>query len=177
MNVTDYQKYYQANAQLLQTIEQMNLLLAQRFVDLTKVLDYIVTLYEGKSAIEEDLEVIFEVGFVFFFQQLEDLKIFFEDYLSSDYQLLKKYDLFIHYGLYLDDVYQVLQDKGYIKEEQKKVFLHIHTQIEDILKEKKEADESLLDTFNLQLELSVGETKDVVTTLEIYEQIIEELAL
>lgn len=177
MNVQDYQQYYQSNAMLLQKLEEENLFLSHRFQDLIKVLDYIVTLYEGSNKIEEDFEVIFEVGYVFLFHQFEDFKNYFTSYLESDYVLLKKYDTLINYTLYLDDLYQVLQDKDNFTEEQKKVFLNVQTSIEDILKNKAEVTETTFEEFNDSLEEVLLHTTDTITTLEVFEQIIEELAL
>lgn len=177
MNVQDYQQYYQSNAMLLQKLEEENLFLSHRFQDLIKVLDYIVTLYEGSNKIEEDFEVIFEVGYVFLFHQFEDFKNYFTSYLESDYVLLKKYDTLINYTLYLDDLYQVLQDKDNFTEEQKKVFLNVQTSIEEILKNKAEVTETTFEEFNDSLEEVLLHTTDTITTLEVFEQIIEELAL
>lgn len=162
---------------LLQTLEEKDFLLAHRFQDLTKVLDYIVTLYEGSKKIEEDFEVIFEVGYVFLYHQLEDFKNYFSMYLDSDYTLLKQYDTLINYTLYLDDLYQVLQDKDSFSEEQKKVFLNVQTTIEEILKNKSTVTETTFEEFNNSLEEVLLHTTDTITTLEVFEQIIEELAL
>lgn len=177
MNVQDYQHYYQSNAMLLQRLEQEDFLLSHRFQDLIKVLDYIVTLYEGSKKIEEDFEVIFEVGYVFLYHQFEDFKNYFSTYLNSDDELLKQYDTLINYTLYLDDLYQVLQDKNSFTEEQKQVFLKVQTTIEDILKDKSLVTDETFDAFNDSLEEVLLHTTDTITTLEVFEQIIEELAL
>lgn len=175
INISDYKSYIQGNYNFLELLRENNSLVYDRLSDLLKVLGFVELLVDQNKTIEEELELIFEVGFSFFHEQFEEIKLYYNTYFKRDFLKFKEHELLINYSLYIDDLEEVLKEKKIYDKEIANAFGEIKEEIDDILRGR----ESLtIDTFNNYNELieqfvPVG----TLTTLEIYAMIVEELQI
>jgi hypothetical protein len=123
--------------------------------------------------VEEEFEVIFETGFSYLHEQMEEIKNIYNLYFKGDLYNLKKFEILINYHLYLSDLEEALKEKSLFTEKVKKEFFKIYGEIEDILSEKKDFDQEIFDRFNTIIEeIAVVGT---FSTQEIFGMIKEEI--
>lgn len=174
--IEDYNSWLEDNKDLITLLEQNDSVIYERLDDVIKVVSYIEAVYLAQKQIDEDLTVIFEVGFAYLFESLEEVKLYYEKYLNNDFILLNQYSYVINYILYLNDLKESLIENNLFNEEIKSVFSGIFTQLDELVKEKKTFEIELLDSFNQELDLYLS-SFEVVTILEVFSRISEELSL
>jgi len=175
IDLKDYKAYMRDNDSFLDMLRRNDSLVYDRLRDLIKVLGYVEFLVDQGKKVEEELEFIFEVGFPFFHEQLEEIKIYYNKYCNKDYTKFKKYELLINYSLYIYELIDALKERKKYTNEAKKAFGEIQEEIEDIILNNKEEDPELLDRYNNIIEsyVEVG----TLSTLEIFGLIVEELQI
>lgn len=173
IDIHDYQSYLTQNRDFLEMLRENFRIIYDRFEDVLVVLDFIKERVSKYEKIEEEFEVIFEVGFSFLHQQLEELKNIFELYFKNDKGSLSKYQPLVNYYLYLSDLIESLKERKLYSKKAKEEISQMYDEIESILSEKKDYDEEIIKKFNLILEgyAPVG----TLSTLEIYGRIREEI--
>lgn len=175
INISDYKSYIHGNYNFIELLRENNSLVYDRLSDLLKVLGFIELLDDQKKPIEEELELIFDVGFSFFHEQFEEIKLYYNTYFKRNFLKFQENELLINYTLYLDDLEEVLKEKKLFDNEVGISLQEIKEDIDDILRGKKDI---TIDTFNRYNEIieqyvPVG----TYTTLEIYAMIVEELQI
>jgi len=175
INIKDFKSYFLQNYEFIELLRENNSLVYDRLQDLFKILGFIELMVDENKEVEEELEVIFEVGFSYLHEQLEEIKLYYNNYFNGDFLIFKKYEKFINYILYLNDLVEVLKEKAIFTDLTKKVIDDIYNGIESILTNKSKIDEKVIDKYNALLEQNVP--VGTHTTLEIYGMIIEELAI
>ncbi|MCK9470378.1 MAG: hypothetical protein WC006_04875 [Bacilli bacterium] len=175
INVNDYKSYIHANYNFIELLRENNSLVYDRLSDLLKVLGFIELLYDQKKPIEEELELIFDVGFSFFHEQFEEIKLYYNNYFKRNFLKFMENELLINYTLYLDDLEEVLKEKKIYDNEIDNSFKEIKQEIDDILRSKKNISIDTLNRYNEIIELLVP--VGTLTTLEIYAMIVEELQI
>lgn len=175
INITDYKAYIQANYNFLELLRENNSLIYDRLNDLLKVLGFIELLADQNKQIEEELELIFEVGFSFLHEQLEEIKIYYNTYFKKNLIKFKEKELLINYYLYINDLEDTLKEKDLFRDEIKGAFSEIKDDIELCLKDKKEHTIEVFDGYNQIIEQYVP--TGTLTTLEIFAMIVEELEI
>lgn len=175
INVQDYKAYVKQNYNFLELLRENNSYIYERLNDVLKVLGYIELLVDDETKVNEDLEVIFEVGFSYLHEQLEEIKVYYNTYFKKDYPLFRQYEQFINYSLYLDDLEEVLKEKKLYTIDTKKAIDEIAAEIENVLVNKFEPNKDLFEKFNNLIEANVP--IGTLTTLEIFGMIVEELTL
>lgn len=175
ININDYKSYIHANYNFIELLRENNSLVYDRLSDLLKVLGFIELLYDQKKPIEEELELIFDVGFSFFHEQFEEIKLYYSTYFKRNFLKFMENELLINYTLYLDDLEEVLKEKKIYDNEIDNSFKEIKQEIDDILRSKKTISIDTLNRYNEIIELLVP--VGTLTTLEIYAMIVEELQI
>lgn len=175
INISDYKSYIHGNYNFLELLRGNNSLVYDRLSDLLKVLGFVELLVDQNKKIDEELEVIFEVGFSYFHEQFEEIKLYYNNYFKKDYHKFKEHELLINYALYLDDLEEVIKEKKLYKAEVAKSFSEIKEEIDAILRGKLSHSIDNFNKYNLIIEqyVPVG----TLTTLEIYAMIVEELQI
>ena len=100
LEIEDYKAYLLQNYNL-HDLRSANSLLYERLDDVFSVLEYIEERFTKYQKVEEELEVIFEVGFSFLHEQIEELKNLIRLYFQNDPIGLRKYEHLLNYHLYL----------------------------------------------------------------------------
>lgn len=176
INIDDYNSWLEDNQDLIVMLEKNNSVIYERLDDIIKVLSYIEALYLAQKEVEEDLEVIFDVGFSYLYETIEEVKLYYENYLNNDFILLNQYSYIINYILYLDDLKESLIEEQLFSDDIKTLFSDIFNELDNILKEKKTFKLEILDKFNAKLDVYIS-SFEVVTVLEVFSRIAEELSL
>lgn len=177
--IDDYKNYYYGNLELINLLKNNKYVMYERFKDVIYILDFIANNYEKYKGHESapDFEDIFEIGFSHFHSELEQVKLYFEHYLKKDQFLLKKYDALINLSLYIDDFVEGLNEKEYLTKDREKRLKKVLTEIEDIVSNKKEWDDSLFDRFNEEISACVPFKVEINTTQELLFKIAEEIMI
>lgn len=175
INIADYKSYVHANYNFIELLRENDSLVYDRLGDLLKVLGFIELLVDQSKPVEEELELIFDVGFSFFHEQFEEIKIYYNSYFKKDFFRFKESELLINYTLYIDDLEEVLKEKKIYDKDIAKAFGEIKEDIDNILRGEKSIS---IDTFNEYNEI-IGQyvPTGTLTTLEIYAMIVEELQI
>lgn len=175
INIEDYKAYIKDNENFLELLRKNNSLVYDRLRDLIKVLGYIEFQVDQGKKIEEELKIIFEVGFSFFHEQLEEIKLYFNKYFKRDLSQFLKHELLINYSLYISDLIEVLKEKKKYTDEVKYEFGKVQEEIEEILRDERNETIDTFDRYNQIIEsfVPVG----TLTTLEIFALIVEELQI
>lgn len=173
LEIEDYKAYLLQNYNFIDDLRSANSLLYERLDDVFSVLEYIEERFTKYQKVEEELEVIFEVGFSFLHEQIEELKNLIRLYFQNDPIGLRKYEHLLNYHLYLSDLTDALKEKEQYNNDVKNALLSIEEDIDNILREKKDFDDSTLMRFNTLVEENVK--VGTFSTLEIFSQIREEL--
>jgi len=175
VNISDYKSYIHANYNFLELLREGNSLVYDRLSDLLKVLGFVELMVDQNKPIEEELELIFDVGFSFLHEQFEEIKLYYNMYFKRNFLKFKENELLINYTLYINDLEEVLKEKKIYDNEVSNSFGEIKDEIDSILRGNQDI---TIDTFNKYNEIMeqlvpVG----TLTTLEIYAMIVEELGL
>ena len=173
INIADYKSYVHGNYNFIELLRENNSLIYDRLGDLLKVLGFIELLVDQNKPVEEELELIFEVGFAFFHEQFEEIKIYYNSYFKKDYFKFKESELLINYTLYIDDLEEVLTEKKMYDKEISNAFGEIREDIDNILRGKNNISIDTFNNYNEIIEQYVP--TGTLTTLEIYAMIVEEL--
>lgn len=172
--LNDYNAWLKDNNDFLMMLKDNNSSVYHRLMDVFKILEYIESLYNSQKSIESELAEIFEFGYAYLFDTIEEVKLYYENYFNRDYILFSKYESLINYILYLDDLKNSLIDAEALTETAKQLFDQILEECDEYIRGSKEYSIDVLDTFNVQLDLELGDA-EVLTVLEIFEKIYEEL--
>lgn len=175
----DYKGYYNDNLELLTNLEKSNSDCFARLKDVIDVLDFISDNYEKYEHDDSsvDLENIFEIGFAYFHEEIEQIKIYFEHYLNKDYFLLKRYDALINFALYVDDVTETLKENEYLTKDREETLKGILDDIEDIISKKLAWSNSDFERLNVILESIIPLGDGFNTTSDIFNRIAEEIMI
>lgn len=175
VNITDYKSYIHANYNFLELLRENDSLVYDRLSDLLKVLGFVELLVDQNKPLDEELKVIFEVGFSFFHEQFEEIKIYYNTYFKRDFLKFREHELLINYNLYMDDLEEVLKEKNLYDNELANAFGEIKEDIDNILRGKNAITLDTLNKYNETIELYVP--VGTLTTLEIFSLIVEELQI
>ncbi|HHX80465.1 MAG TPA: hypothetical protein GX692_05325 [Acholeplasmataceae bacterium] len=169
----DYKSYVLDNQDLIQFLRESKSIIYDRFEDVFQVLEFIEKRVEKYEKVEEEFEVIFEAGFAYLHEQMEELKSIINLYFKNDVAGLNKYASLINYYLYLSDLIETLTEKSLYSEDAKQAIANIYEEIETIFSEKKAFEQEIFNQFNLVVEeyAPVG----TLSTQEIYGMIKEEI--
>ena len=85
MNIyQDYTNYMKEFRPLIKQMEATNSPILITFKDVISVNDHICKLVEQNEKVDEELADIFEIGFGFLTNTLEDLKVYYNDYFKKN---------------------------------------------------------------------------------------------
>jgi hypothetical protein len=173
----DYNEWYKDNRGLIEKIYEEGYVLLLRIQDVFKVMQYIDEENTLNKGAEEELIDIFEVGFGYLFEQISQLKIYFEDYFNLDMKLMEKYASLINYSLYIDDFRETIIDKDEYTKEIQETFDVVQDRIDQILSDKTAVKKDFFEEFDLMINSVFSNPKHYQTVAEIFGLIAEELNL
>lgn len=175
IDLDDYRSYMMQNFNFIELLRDNNSPVIARLEDVTKVLGFIEEMASAQETIEEEFEVIFEAGFAYFHEQLEEIKIYYHRFFQKDYLSFKRYETLINYNLYLGDLKDVLVEQKMLTDELDKEIKSLSEEIEDFIDKKRAYDAGLFDSYDARLAAQLP--RSILTTQEIYALIAEELEI
>lgn len=177
--ISDYEHYYSDNLSFINNLKNNNFMLYERLKDVIYSLDFIAKNYEKYEHHESgsDFEEIFEIGFSYFHSQLEQIKIYYNDYFKKDLILFKKYDALVNLVLYIDDFIEALKEQEYYTNERKEVLKEVFDNIEEILSKKLEWAMDDYEDMNNKISSCVPFKVDITTTQELFSKVAEEIMI
>lgn len=171
----DYKSYYAENRNLIELLHENCPIIYDRIKDCNKVLEYISLIYERKQSINDDFVNIFETGFSYLHEQVEIIKLYYNEYFKKDFILFKHYETIINYLLYIDDFGEALDEKGYFTKEAESNLKKLSTRLDTILQKRKKYTDEDLENFDAIIESCVPHKVEILTTDVIFSYILEEL--
>ncbi|HNZ77352.1 MAG TPA: hypothetical protein PLH44_02620 [Bacilli bacterium] len=177
INIEDYKSYYQDNHDFFALLIENNSLVYDRLSDVFKVLGFIEMMVDMYKKIDEELEIIFETGFSYFHEQIEQIKIYYKDYFKGNFIKFERYAQLINYNLYLDDLKEALNEKELLNNETKEGLTELEQEIENILVKQEKFNDDDINRFDLMVGELVNSSEPIYTTQEIFAMIVEELEL
>jgi hypothetical protein len=176
INSREYEAYMKENNDFLQAFQNINSLTYIRLSNLIKLLNIIVDMDKRKKNISDELEIIFDSGFTFLSDQIEDIKIYFNNFFDEDFDLLFKYEHLINVYLTYEDLMVSIKEQSVLDADTKKTIEHILFEIEDVLKYRKEFINEKYQEFDEVIQDISNRFPNVKITLEIFEEIYDQLA-
>lgn len=178
----DYLSYIQGHKEFITMLSDNNSILYYRIKDVIYVCDYIVNFFNNNKQYQKndelgDLELIFETGFKYLHEQLEQIKIYYENYFKKDYFLFKKYELLINYCLFVEDFSEALDEKGYLNAHRKNILSTLVKNIDKIISEREAYDEKTIEDFEQTLNATIPSKVEITTTDSIFSDIADELSI
>ncbi|CCY08191.1 MAG: hypothetical protein MRZ09_08255 [Coprobacillus sp.] len=173
----DYRAYVCDNKQLIDALKENNSVLISRLSDVFKVLDHIINLERLKKNISDELEVIFETGFSYIHEELEIIKIYYNNYFNKSITDLLAYENAINYLLYLEDLTEALSEKGKLTKELKQKLEEIINSLDKKIQNKELIDENVFEDYDFFIDTNVPTGDNIYTTDYIFSLILEEMGI
>lgn len=173
--LSDYEKWYDQNKDLLQALFNHNSLVFDNIYDVLKVTEHIKKL-ETKAR-DADLDLIFDEGFAYLYNKVNEIKLYLEHHFNNDLHHFLHFELIINYCFYLDDLKETLEDKESYSDYIKEGFNQIYNEIENIINTKSDFSDDIIDHFNNTLLCVIPSNKEFLTIPEIFSRICEELQI
>lgn len=153
MNVyEDYINYMNEHSDLIEHLYSTDSRVLVCLDDVIKVNDHIYQMVEKDEKISDELAQIFEIGFGYLVNSINDLETYYKEYLNKDIILFNHYADMMVYGILYEDFKSFLLSNDEYEEEIKKVIEPILTEIEDIIGNKKEFNEDAIKKYSDILE-------------------------
>lgn len=175
----DYLSYVSSNKDLLVLLENNNSILYYHLKDVLYVCNYIADFFKKNKKNESinDLEIIFDTGFKYLYEQLEQIKLYYEKYFNKDYFLFKHYEALINYALYIDDFTECLSEKNHLTSHRKNILSTLAKDIDKLIIEKGSWNDLDIDNFNQIINSCLPKNFEAITTEDIFASIAEEIEI
>ena len=170
---SDFKSWYLENSDFIVKLHNSDSVLFYHVKDIIDVLAYIA---EEENVSDEYLD-IFDTGYAYLYSYISSLKTYLESYFDGDINALLKYEYFLRYNFYLNDIKDLLIEEGIYDGDLRKDLEYILDDIEDILQNKKEASEESLDAYDALLENALPKDKYLQTIPEIFSDVIDTLEI
>lgn len=178
MNIyDDYGNYMSDTEILLSKLKSSNSSVLFCLNDVILVLDYIYRKHLDKAKIEADLEEIFEVGYGYIGNALNDIKTYYEEYFNSDIILFNSYANLIIYSILLEDVKAYLESDEKLTKEKEKILSNLLFKIDDVMVNNKEISSELLSEAEEALERILPPKNNYRPVYTVFTLIAEELGI
>ncbi len=172
--IKDFKGWYVENAWLLDHLREHDSIL---FAYIKHTLDSLLFISELKEdEIDDDLSGIFDAGYSYIYYYVDQLKLYLENTFNKDFHLFLKYDSFIQYMIYMNEIKGILIDEvrynGVIKEE----FDYVLNGLDDVINNHKEPNHEILDDFDLRI-MSVISSDTIETIPEVFVKVYDTLKI
>lgn len=142
MNIyEDYINYMNEHSELIELLYSTNSRILVCIDDVIKVNDHIYQMNEQNEKISDELAQIFEIGFGYLVNSINDLETYFKEYLNKDIVLFNQYTDVMVYGILFEDFKSFLLSNDEYDEDVKKIVEPILSEIENTIVNKIEFDE------------------------------------
>ena len=178
MNIyDDYNSYIVDMKNLIKILEESKSPVFILIEDALNVTKYIYKEYEKGSKLDDVLEEIFEAGYGYLSNVLNDLSIMYQEYFDSNIDIFNYYAPLIIYSIYLEDYRCHLDADETLTSERAELIKKAEEDVDSILANRKTFDESIINMYEEQI-LNIAPKGDKFEPVYIvYSMIAEELNL
>lgn len=145
--------------------------------DVINVLDYIYRKYLDKAKIDAELEEIFEIGFGYISNSLNDIKTYYEEYFNKDIVLFNQYANLITYSILIDDLKAYLISEERLTKEKEKALDNALNQIDNVMVNNLAITGDIICDIEEAYEASLPKKNDYKPVYTVFAMIAEELGL
>ncbi len=178
MNIyEDYVSYMNEVQELIEVMIKNNSSIYYVLSDVIKVTDYIYRFHEENENMDEDLEEIFDIGFGFLANTLEDLKTYYYEYFEKDIDKFNYYSELMLYSVYIEDYKGYLEVNDKLNDDVEKALNELIYQIDSILVNKKPYDKSFVISLDSVIDTILPYDPDYKTVYNVFRLIVEELGI
>ena len=121
--------------------------------------------------------MIFETGFSYIHEELEIIKIYYDNYFNKSITDLLAYENAINYLLYLEDLTEALSEKGKLTKELKQKLEEIINSLDKKIQNKELIDENVFEDYDFFIDTNVPTGDNIYTTDYIFSLILEEMGI
>lgn len=174
MNIyEDYINYIGEHNELLDKLYSTNSEVIFCIEDVIRVCDTIYKMYDEKETISDEIAEIFEIGFGYLVNTINDLNSYYKDCLNSDIILFNQYSRILVYSILLEDYKAFLvSNDDYVGKEQE-VIEKALKDIDDIVSNKKTYSEE--EVSSLEKVIGLASREEYKPSYIIFSMIYEEL--
>lgn len=172
----DYASWKMENHELLDTLNRNDNLIYERLEPIYLVLEHIYDLACDTLEIDEDYEMIFEIGFNYLYSQFNVIKIYYESLFNSNCDDFVHYSEMLVFLLYIFDIRTDLENQGI--ESNIETLDNVETYIENMIMERREDYDYVRNSMNEALsKVFDGIDYEFVSIVDIFVEIAENLGI
>ncbi len=148
----DYQRFKEDNLEILKMIKNNGENTYLLIEDVIVVLDYIAKEAEKNTKLEPELYEIFDYGYAFLANILDEITYISHDYLDNDVLMFRKYDRLVTYWFYIQDLQGFIESEiedhnvEHLKSSINELD-HLLDEIDEIFRNRKDTSEELFNHF------------------------------
>lgn len=174
MNIyEDYINYINEHNDLLDKLYSTNSEVLFCLEDVIKVCDTIYKLYDKKETLSDEINEIFEIGFGYLVNNLDDLTNYYKDCLDSDIIQFNYYARVLVYSILLEDYKAYLLSNDEYEGKEKEVIEKALKEADEIVSNKKSFDDETI-AF-LEKTVNLASKEEYKPSYIIFSMIYEEL--
>lgn len=174
MNIyEDYINYINEHNDLIEKLYSTNSQLLLCLDDVIKVCDHIYKISQDQT-ISDELAQIFEIGFGYLANAIEDLEAYYNECLNKDIILFNQYAELIIYLILIEDFKSYLISNDEYTSAEKEVIENMITEIDNIISNKKDFNDLMIKDYTDKLE-RLDFNEEFKPTYTVFSMILEEL--
>ena len=172
----DFKTWYLENSLLFETLHDKDSVLFHHVKDVIDVLAYISDKYEYEK-VSAELEDIFETGYAYLYSYISTLKIYLNNYFNENLDELIKYDIYLRYNIYINDVKDMLFEENIYNDKIKDEFEYVLNDIEKVLKDKNSLDIDKILEYDDIINSVIPKDKYYQTIPEVFSEVVDALEI
>jgi hypothetical protein len=172
----DYATWKIENNETLEQFSDNSSVIYERLEPVYEVLNHIYDMAVDKKEIDEDLEIIFQIGFNYLNTQFDIIKIYFETLFQSKCEDFVDYSDMILFLLYIYDLRIDLENNDINSDIEE--LNDLETNIENMIMERRDDQEYINSRMNETLEIVFNLMNyEYVSVVDVFVEIAENLGL
>ena len=144
----DFKNWFGANKDLIKHL-QAHETITYYYVE--EILESLAFLSDIDEKLDPEIMDAFEKGYMYLYNYFEMIKTYLKNDFDNNFHDYIKYDSFIHYSIYLDDISNALKNDSKKYEIAKGTIKEIEESIEKVISERT-LNEKLLEEYDYKLE-------------------------
>lgn len=172
----DFKTWYLENGDLFERLYNKDSVLFHHIKDIIDCLAYISDKIEYEK-VDDELLDIFETGYSYLYSYISTLKVYLNNYFDDDLDALIKYDMYLRYSIYLNDIKDMLIEENIYNDKVKEEFEYVLNDIEKVLKEKHELKEDKTLEYDEIITSVIPKDKYYQTIPEVFSEVKDALEI
>ncbi len=173
--IQDYIKWYSKNSEFLDKLYKNGSILYDRIEDVVGLMNIISDdrwsglLFNPEIDQFEDVEKLFELGYNFLYDRVNEIQYYLKYNFSDNIEELKKYESLINYSFYIDEILDAVKENKELYEVISKELEPIQDKLDAIITNKKTFNIEVLDEYNIIISSLIPSDAEVYTIVDIFQ--------